>query len=61
MHFSFEVVAFRSDDTTLQGFPFESFDGGARSSPLGKVCGGGYTPIFGGGKHNFTNLMGKNA
>ena len=45
-----------------QGFPFENFDGGDKIlPPLGQVGGGGYTPIFGGvGKHNLTNLMGKN-
>ena len=46
-----------------QGFPFEKFGGGGQDfppPPLGQVGGGEYTPIFGGGKHNFTNLMGKN-
>ena len=45
-----------------QGFPFEHFGGGDKiHPPLEQVGGGGkYTPIFGGGKHNFTNLKGKN-
>ena len=46
----------------MQGFPFEHFGGGDKiHPPLEQVGGGGkYTPIFGGGKHNFTNLKGKN-
>ena len=46
----------------MQGFPFANFGGGegGQDSPhLGKSVGGKYTPIFGGEKHNFTNLMGK--
>ena len=45
----------------MQGFPIDNFGGGDKiPPPLGQVSEeGGYTPIFGGGKHNFHNLMGK--
>ena len=46
-----------------QGYPFENFGGGDKipPPPLGQVGGGGNIRRFLlGGKHNFTNLMGKN-
>ena len=48
----------------VQGFPFENFGGGGARFPpprLGKSVGGGNIRRFlAGGRHNFTNLMGKN-
>ena len=57
-HWIISVISFIDS----QGFPFENFGGGDKIPPhLGKAVGEGNMRRFPvGGKHNFTNLMGKN-
>ena len=56
-------LPFLEEVVRQQGFPFENFGGGDKIPPphLGKSVGGENIRRFlVGGKHNFTNLMGKN-